>query len=73
MSGCRGLAVHLAGQRLTVFLDDSLNLIDLVVLVLIQFIEFSRVIGVLVAEFNTVLTTFNTNIRMTVKACGPPS
>ena len=35
MSGCRGLAVHLAGQRLTVFLRDSLNLIDLVVLVLI--------------------------------------
>ena len=35
MSGWRGLAVHLAGQRLTVFLRDSLNLIDLTVLVLI--------------------------------------
>ena len=35
MNGCRGLAVSLAGQRLTVFLRDSLNLIDLVVLVFI--------------------------------------
>lgn len=35
MSGCRGLAVQLAGQRLKVFLRDSLNLIDLVVLALI--------------------------------------
>ena len=36
-------------------------------------IEFNRFSCVLVAKFNIGLTTFNTNIRMTVKACGPPS